>query len=82
MLLFETLLLSRKCWPLNIKRVEKLIMYTPNLFGEQKVLYGNVHGCSKPATRLESCTLSVTHPLVGPVMAKICKVCAAHFHVT
>jgi len=26
-------------------------MYTSNLFGEQKILYDNVHGCARPSTR-------------------------------
>jgi len=42
LLLFETLLLSHKFWPHDVKLVENLIMYTSNLFGEQKVLYDNV----------------------------------------
>jgi len=69
-------------WPHDVKLVENLIMYTLNLFGEQKVLHDNVYGCAKPSTRLESCTLSVTHPLVGQSWQRHVRVCAAHFHVT
>jgi len=50
--MFETSLLSHKCWPHDVKLVENLINYTLNLFGEQKVLYDNVHSCQQKSIGL------------------------------